>query len=64
MLSPCILLIIFAGIPLWLFSTFVTAFAALLVPYTAIAATLLYGDARAEHEGGAVARKVPARANA
>jgi hypothetical protein len=45
-----LLLIVFAGIPLWLFSIFLTAFAALLVPYTAIAATLLYGDARAERE--------------
>ena len=45
-----LLLIIFAGIPLWLFSVVVTAFAALVVPYTAISATLLYGDARAELE--------------
>ncbi len=45
-----LLLIIFAGIPLWLFSIIVTAFAALVVPYTAISATLLYGDARAELE--------------
>jgi hypothetical protein len=45
-----LVLIIFAGIPLWLFSIIVTAFAALVVPYTAISATLLYGDARAELE--------------
>ncbi len=43
-----LLLVIFAGIPLWLFSIIVTAVAALVVPYTAISATLLYGDARAE----------------
>lgn len=50
-----LLLIIFAGIPLWLFSTIVTAFAALVVPYTTISATLLYGDARAELEDGKLA---------
>ena len=50
-----LLLIIFAGIPLWLFSTIVTAFAALVVPYTTISATLLYGDARAQLEDGKLA---------
>ena len=45
-----VLLIVLAEIPLWLFSIVVTAFSALLVPYTAIAATLLYGDARADHD--------------
>ncbi len=50
MLVGLLLLIVAAGIPLWLFSVIVTVFAGLVAPYTAIAATLLYGDARAQLE--------------
>ncbi|MGI9646156.1 MAG: hypothetical protein ACR2O6_12695, partial [Ilumatobacteraceae bacterium] len=43
-----LLLIVLSGLPLWLFSILVTTLAALVVPYSAAAWTLLYGDAEAE----------------
>ncbi|MGI9643086.1 MAG: hypothetical protein ACR2N9_09910 [Acidimicrobiia bacterium] len=46
-----LLLIALSGIPLWLFSALVSALAFLVVPLTAAASTLLYGDARAELDG-------------
>ena len=45
-----LLLVLLSGLPLWLFSILVTASSTLVVPYTAIAMVLLYGDARAEQE--------------
>jgi len=50
MAAGVLLLVLLSGLPLWLFSMLVTASSALIVPYTAIAMVLLYGDARAEHE--------------
>ena len=46
-----LLLVLVAGLPLWLFSVLVTLVFALIVPVTALAITLLYGDAVAELEG-------------
>ena len=41
------LLVFISGLPLWLFSAVVSLFTMFVVPYTAIALVLLYGDARA-----------------
>jgi hypothetical protein len=46
-----VLLVLLTGLPLWLFSILVTMSSALVVPFTAIAMVLLYGDAKAELEG-------------
>jgi len=46
-----LLLVVFAGIPLWLFSGLITLVYALIVPLAAVAMTLLFGDAVAEHRG-------------
>ena len=43
-----LLLVLFAGIPLWLFSGLITLVYALIVPLAAVAMTLLFGDAVAE----------------
>ena len=43
-----LLLVLFAGLPLWFFSGLVTLIYALVVPLAALALTLLYGDASAE----------------
>jgi hypothetical protein len=51
MMIGLLLLLIVAGIPLWLFSGLVTLVYALIVPLAAVALTLLYGDAVAEKEG-------------
>jgi hypothetical protein len=48
-----LLLIITTGLPLWLFSALLTAVGAVVVPYGAIGATLLYGDAAAATEQAA-----------
>jgi len=53
-----LLLIVSAGLPLWLFSVLVTTIAALIVPYSAAAATLYYGDARAQLEDRPAAEPV------
>ena len=50
-LVAVLLLVLASGIPLWLFSGLVSLVYAILVPLAAIALTLLYGDAAAEHEG-------------
>ena len=47
-----LLLVVAADIPLWVFSALVALVSALTVPVAAIAMTLLYGDAIAEHESG------------
>ncbi len=44
-----LLLVLVAGIPLWLFSGLTTLVLALIVPLAAVAQTLLFGDAVAEH---------------
>lgn len=53
-----LLLVVSAGLPLWLFSALVTTSAALIAPYSAAAATLYYGDARAQLENQPAARSV------
>ena len=50
-----LLLIVTAGLPLWLFSSLLVAMSAIVVPYGAIGATMLYGDAVAEQEDPAQA---------
>ena len=46
-----LLLLVFASrLPLWLFSGLISVVYAILVPLAAIALTLLYGDAAAEHD--------------
>ncbi|MGI9616604.1 MAG: hypothetical protein ACR2QO_27045 [Acidimicrobiales bacterium] len=50
-IAGLVLLVLLTGLPLWLFSILVTMSSALVVPYTAIAMVLLYGDAKAEVEG-------------
>jgi hypothetical protein len=45
LLVGVVLLIVFSGLPLWLFSTLATLVYGLVVPVTALALTLLYGDA-------------------
>ncbi|MGB0111884.1 MAG: Vps62-related protein [Ilumatobacteraceae bacterium] len=46
-----LLLVLVAGIPLWLFSGFITLVYALIAPLAAVAMTLLFGDAVAESRG-------------
>jgi hypothetical protein len=46
-----LILLALTGVPLWLFSLVVSAFGALVVPYSAIAYVLLYGNAVADLEG-------------
>jgi hypothetical protein len=46
-----LLLVLFAGIPLWLFSGVITLVYALIVPLAAVAQTLLFGDALAQSRG-------------
>ncbi len=46
-----LLLVLVAGIPLWLFSGLITLVYALIVPLAAVAQTLLFGDAVAEKRG-------------
>ncbi len=46
-----LLLVLFAGIPLWLFSGLITLVYALIVPLAAVAMTLLFGDAVAAQRG-------------
>ncbi|HSL73865.1 MAG TPA: hypothetical protein VK853_05340 [Ilumatobacteraceae bacterium] len=48
-----LLLVLAAGIPLWLFSSLITLVYALIVPLAAVAQTLLFGDAVAEHQDAA-----------
>jgi hypothetical protein len=50
MVVGLVLLLIFAGIPLWAFTGLVTLVYALIVPLAAVAQTLLYGDAVAEND--------------
>jgi hypothetical protein len=45
-----LLLVVAAGIPLWVFSALATIVYALTVPLAAIAMTLLYGNAIASEE--------------
>jgi len=54
-----VVLLIFAGLPLWVFSAIVTLIYALIVPLTSIAQTLLCGDAIAEKSGAEAAEPVP-----
>lgn len=46
-----LMLLAVRSLPLWMFSVIVNVVAAFIVPLAAIAQTLLYGDAVAEHEG-------------
>jgi hypothetical protein len=46
-----VLLVVAAGLPLWLFSALITLVYALIVPLAAVAQTLLFGDAVAEAQG-------------
>jgi len=57
-IAGLVLLILLVGLPLWLFSVLVAMSSALIVPYTAIAMVLLYGDARAEREGAGRAERL------
>jgi hypothetical protein len=45
-----VLLLVLTSLPLWLLSSLVTLVSALFMPLGAIALTLLYGDAAAEHD--------------
>jgi hypothetical protein len=51
-----VLLVVAAGLPLWMFSVLITLVYALIVPLAAVAQTLLFGDAVAESQAMAVAR--------
>ena len=48
-----LLLVVAAGLPLWLFSALITLVYALIVPLAAVGTTLLYGDAVAEERDAA-----------
>jgi len=48
-----LLLVVAAGLPLWLFSALITLVYALIVPLAAVGMTLLYGDAVAEQRDDA-----------
>ncbi len=48
-----LLLVVAAGLPLWLFSALITLVYALIVPLAAVGMTLLYGDAVAEERDDA-----------
>jgi hypothetical protein len=50
LLVSLILLVVVSGVPLWLFSMLVSLVYICIVPLAALALTLLYGDAVAEHE--------------
>lgn len=51
LLVGLVLLVVAAGIPLWMFSALITLVYALIVPLAAVAQTLLFGDAVAEAHG-------------
>jgi len=46
-----VLLVVVAGIPMWLFSGLITLVYALIAPFAAVAMTLLFGDAVAQQRG-------------
>lgn len=46
-----LVLVLFTGLPLWLFSALITLIYALVAPVAAVAMTLLYGDAVAHEQG-------------
>lgn len=54
MVAALLLLVLVSGIPLWIFSGLVSLVYALVSPLAAIAMSMLYGDARAETEAGAI----------
>ncbi len=60
-----LLLVVAAGIPLWLFSALISLVYALIVPLAAVAQTLLFGDAVAEDNGepGPAAEPIGAEAS-
>ncbi len=51
LVAGLLLLVVAAGIPLWLFSALISLVNALIVPLAAVAMTLLFGDAVAEAQG-------------
>ena len=51
LVTGLLLLVVAAGIPLWLFSALISLVNALIVPLAAVAMTLLFGDAVAEAQG-------------
>jgi hypothetical protein len=51
LITGLLLLVVAAGIPLWLFSALISLVYALIVPLAAVAVTLLFGDAVAESRG-------------
>jgi hypothetical protein len=55
-----LILVVANGFPLWMFAVTVNLVASLIVPLAAIAQTLLYGDAVAEHHDLAAAAAEPA----
>lgn len=59
LLLALILLIVASSIPLWVFSILVSLVYAFVVPFAALAMTLLYGDAVAEQQGAERADPVP-----
>ena len=56
-----ILLVVFSGLPIWMFSVLSTLAYTLVAPLAAVAQTLLYGDAVAEKRGAAQAELVEAQ---
>ncbi|MDH4280564.1 MAG: hypothetical protein OEW83_21070 [Acidimicrobiia bacterium] len=48
LLTGLVVLVVFSGIPFWLFSAIISLISAIVVPPAAIAQSLLYGDAVAE----------------
>lgn len=59
LLVALILLVVASSIPLWVFSVLVSLVYAFVVPFAALAMTLLYGDAVAEQQGAERADPVP-----
>ena len=55
-----VMLVVFAGLPMWMFSALVTLIYALVVPVTSAAQAMLYGDAVAERQGAEKADLVDA----
>jgi hypothetical protein len=53
-----LLLVVAAGIPLWIFSGLITLVYALVVPFAAIAMTLLYGEFVCAHAGARTADEI------
>ena len=51
LVAGLLLLVVAAGIPLWLFSALISLVNALIVPLAAVAVTLLFGDAVGEEQG-------------